>query len=137
MSDWKVDLAAQEARHRSGLVLRFRIEADGGFSGEGIAGLAGIGPDDAARIAREGGEVFVQAVQARRLSTLLTVGQALYGSIWQRELARAIGIDDSYLRKVIRGARPVTARLMADLRALVARRRAEVDAAADALDRTI
>lgn len=135
--DWSIDLDAREARHRSGLVLRFEPEDDGGFSGRAVAGLDGVDPNDAPRLAREGGEAFMEAAQTRRRTTLITVGRALFGDRWQRELARAIAYDDRMIRHHVAGARAIKPRLIAELRDLVARRRAEADAAAEALDRTI
>lgn len=77
MADWSVDLSACEARHVSGLVIRFRKADDGlgGWVGELAGGgdlrpLVAMYPNEkpekiVARLAREAGDVYSEAMRAR------------------------------------------------------------------------
>lgn len=77
MADWSVDLSLCEARHASGLVIRFHQAEDGlgGWLGE-LAGGGDLRPLTAmfpseepaklvARLAREAGDVYSEAMRGR------------------------------------------------------------------------
>ena len=59
-------------------------------------------------------------------SELRRIGQALYGSRWQTELARALGLSPRYIRRLAAGTSPMTASLAGRVREVVARRQAEI-----------
>ena len=50
---------------------------------------------------------------------LREAGEALYGPLWQSELARALGVADRTVRRWIAGERPVPAGLGPTLRGLL------------------
>lgn len=60
---------------------------------------------------------------------ITTIGEALYGSRWTSELARAIGVSDRYVRMLASGERPMTDALRDELLALSVRRVGEIEAA--------
>ena len=59
---------------------------------------------------------------------LRDVGEALYGSHWQIDLAREIGASDRSMRHWISGQRPMPSRFWVDIRALAERRKLEINA---------
>lgn len=61
---WTVDLDRCEARHTSGLVVRFR-QSDDGWDGEAVEGLDKIRMEDAARLVREAGEAYLAELRKR------------------------------------------------------------------------
>lgn len=122
MSGWTVNLPAREARHRSGLVVRFTPADDGAFDGEAIAGFDGIRQDDvasAAKLMREAGEAFTEAIQEQRREALIAAG-VLFGELWQRAMARALPVDHRLLRRWVAGDRPVPKWAVEKLRELAA-----------------
>lgn len=66
--------------------------------------------------------------------SITTIGEALYGSRWTTELARAIGVSDRYVRMLASGARPMTDALRDELLALSVRRVGEIEAAMGVID---
>ena len=54
-----------------------------------------------------------------RADTLERVGRALYGTHWQTDLARDLGVHDRTVRHWAAGARPIPEGIPADLLALV------------------
>jgi len=63
---WTIDLSTCEARHTSGLVLRFELRSDGGWDGEVVAGVESIDPADAPRLMREAGDAYREALKNRQ-----------------------------------------------------------------------
>lgn len=62
---------------------------------------------------------------------LVRAGQALYGSIWQSELARSLGFSDRTVRAWVGGTRTISPRIWSALGALLERRRAGLGEVAD------
>ena len=56
---------------------------------------------------------------------IAAVGEALYGSRWQSEMARAIGVADRTMRRWVAGTHPVPAGVYAQLLELLRARRRE------------
>lgn len=64
--------------------------------------------------------------------TLKTVGEALYGPLWQSEMARNIGVNDRTVRRWASGAR-IPDRIRSELISLCDRRGDEIASARHAL----
>ena len=64
---------------------------------------------------------------------LADVGRALYGTRWQSELARALGVSGRTIRRWLVGSSPVPAGIIARLAAHVDQRRDDLSALASAL----
>ena len=45
--------------------------------------------------------------------TLHEIGEALYGSRWQSELARAMGMSPRHMRRFVAGEMPITPQMVA------------------------
>ncbi len=60
-------------------------------------------------------------------TALETVGTALYGSRWQSELARDLGVDSRLVRQWIKGERPMPNKVFDDLRKLLRVRRTQIN----------
>ena len=68
------------------------------------------------------------------MSTLLTeVGEALYGSRWQTDLARDLGVADRTVRRWAAGAQEMPASARTDLLRLTQERAALLDSLAERL----
>ncbi len=65
---------------------------------------------------------------------LAAVGAALYGPLWQTELARQLGVNDRTVRRWLAGASPVPAGVVDDLRPLLAAAAQRLACAAAVLD---
>lgn len=66
MDDWTADLDKSEARHISGIVVKFAIADDGAVEGAPVMPLpASITVSDIARLMREAGEAFAAARRKR------------------------------------------------------------------------
>jgi hypothetical protein len=68
VNGWTIDLDRMEARHISGLLVRFRPAADtpGAWDGEAIGALpASMNETNAARLMREAGDAMMAAIRAR------------------------------------------------------------------------
>lgn len=136
MTAWTVDLAAREARHRSGITVRFRPAAEAGaYDGEVTAGLNRIEPQDGARLMRESGKAYMAAIHEARREALIELGRALYGERWQRELAGALGVDDRSVRRWAAGDRSISHSLLKEAATLGRRRRDELAASIAAAER--
>lgn len=68
---------------------------------------------------------------------LRRIGEALYGSRWQSELARAIAVSDRELRRWLAGTVPMPGGVWTDLESLVGIRGRALGDAAEALDRKL
>lgn len=55
---------------------------------------------------------------------LRAIGEAIYGERWQSALARALGFDSARIRAMLRGDRPISDGLAAEIEAVAARHRA-------------
>jgi hypothetical protein len=66
--------------------------------------------------------------------TLETIGQALYGNQWQRDLARALGVADRTMRRWYSGATPIPSGAYADMQKLCLERSAELKTLAGRLE---
>ena len=65
MTDWTIDLSTCEARHMSGLVVRFARASRGIWDGEMVSGpMPPI--EDAPRLMREAGDAYLAALRARQ-----------------------------------------------------------------------
>lgn len=58
---------------------------------------------------------------------LRQAGEALFGPHWQSPLARALGMSDRHMRRLASGEAPITEGMAADIRRLLAERRATID----------
>lgn len=52
-------------------------------------------------------------------------GRALFGERWQSPLARALGMSDRHMRRLVAGEAPITDGISRDVTRLLGRRRAE------------
>lgn len=66
-------------------------------------------------------------------TTLARVGEALYGPLWQTQLARDLGVAGRTVRRWAAGSHDMPPGITADLTRLCDHRAAEIDAAADML----
>lgn len=74
MRDWSINLTTHEARHTSGLAVRFARDPAGGWSGEMIGEYpATLALDDAARHLREAGDAYKRSLQAERYLNHVTL----------------------------------------------------------------
>ena len=64
---------------------------------------------------------------------LAAAGRALYGERWQSPLARALGLSDRHMRRLVAGERAITEETALAIERLLARRRA--DQALDEIER--
>lgn len=62
---WSVDLDANEARHTSGLTVRFQAQPDGSWQSVVIAQGQPIDSRALARLTREAGDIFQITIQRR------------------------------------------------------------------------
>lgn len=57
---------------------------------------------------------------------LRAAGEALYGPLWQCELARALGVTDRTVRRWLQGSRGIPLGLASDLVELLSKRQVEI-----------
>jgi hypothetical protein len=60
-------------------------------------------------------------------SLLAAAGEALYGPLWQSQLARALDVSDRTMRRWLAGDTPVPSGVAMDLMRLLTERAADVD----------
>lgn len=64
------------------------------------------------------------------METLVLLGRAMFGRLWQTDMARAIGVSDRAVRFWVAGTRPVPAEMAARIRTLARERLAALAEAA-------
>lgn len=124
-SEWTIDLKAGTAKHRgTGLVLATDgPDDDGGWDFRAKTIPPGL-PADAqllARLAREGGEAFCDAMRIDP-DTLAACGRALFGDRWQSALAEELGVNRRTILRWLSGEWAVSAYVRPKLRDMIRRR---------------
>jgi hypothetical protein len=63
--EWSVDIERRTASSESGIVVKFVRAAEGAWNGRIVAGIERVPPESAARLMREAGDAFAEALKEK------------------------------------------------------------------------